>query len=410
MSSPRKALLIRMAPYDLTQAVPRAAATLEEMGYEITILSLDTTLEKPEAEYVGPWRVLWFRHTYKPRDKASFLWTWLCWWRWVLRQIRRHRYDIVQASNLESVVPCVIARTFRRFALVLDVRDPWGMNSADAGSLLMRMFKAVERWAAARVDGIVLSQGILDRTGAYFGPKVCRRVPCVQVLNVPGRDLGEAYRPPDTRGIRLNFSGHITYARNAQAIFDLAKEVPGVCVDVVGETRDQRLLDAIQATPNIRMFGRVSFEDTMALLQQANLVAVMYDTNTEVAVVSSANKMFEAMMMSRPYVASCNGFPGVIAEQYGLGWAIPYGDTAALVALAKSLLASPEKIESAARNSRTAYETRFTWKRQKANLVLLYRTVLGDERPPYRTFAGWDRLMGTVSSPEDGVHCVDGVR
>ena len=33
MKSNRKALLIRMGPYDMTQAIPRAATTLQEMGF-----------------------------------------------------------------------------------------------------------------------------------------------------------------------------------------------------------------------------------------------------------------------------------------------------------------------------------------------------------------------------------------
>jgi len=314
----------------------------------------------------------------------------------VIRRIFSQHYGLVQALNLESVIPCVLAKPFRRFKLIYDVRDPWGMNSANPRSLLMRTFKAVERWAAAHVDGIVLSQGILDRTGLYFGKKVCRRIPSVQVLNVPDRDTAGVFRPPNTSGIRINFSGHISYARNAQAIIELAKGKPEVQVDVVGEIRDEKLRSSLVALANIRLYGLLPFNQAMELLQQANLVSVMYDTSTEVAVVSSANKMFEAMMLSRPYVASEKGFPGIIAERYDLGWAIPYGSSQALIELVSDLLACPGKIESAAKNARRTYEDYFTWDKQKENLILLYTYVSGGDKMKYFSYAGWGRMLGAV--------------
>jgi glycosyltransferase involved in cell wall biosynthesis len=380
----------------MTQAVPRAASALQEMGYNITILSLDRTGSKPDNESVNGWQILCYHHRYKSGNKLSFLWAWICWWVWVFRKIRNERYDLVQASDLESIIPCVLARKICKFALVFDVRDPWGMNQANPNSFLMRAFKAMERWAAARVDGIVLSQGMLDRTGVYFGRKVCKLIPSVQVLNVPGRDIAGQYCPPNLDGIHINFSGHISYLRNAQAIIDLATAKPEVQVDVVGEIRDEKLRSSLEILDNIKLYGRVPLNQAMELLQQANLVSVMYDTSTEAAVVSSANKMFEAMMMSRPYVASKGGFPGIIAERYGLGWAVPYGSSQALIDLVSELLAHLEKIELAARKGREVYRDNFTWDRQKANLVLLYTYISGDEKMEFFSHAGWDRMLGTV--------------
>jgi glycosyltransferase involved in cell wall biosynthesis len=396
MNYRNNAMLIRMGQYDMTQAVPRAASTLQELGYNITILALDRFGNKPDNENLNGWQIVWFHHRYESGNKISFMWAWFCWWVWVIRKICRGNYNLVQASNLESIVPCVLAKAFKNFKLIFDVRDPWGMNSSNSGSFMMRTFKTIERWAAARVDGIVLSQGILERTGLYFGKKVCSRIPSVQVLNVPGQDMAGKFVPPDTNGIRLNFSGHISYVRNAQAIIDLASKKPEMQVDVVGEIRDEKLLLSLKAISNIKLYGQLPFDRAMKLLQDANIISVMYDTNTEVAIVSSANKMFEAMMMSRPYIASKGGFPGIIAEHYGIGWAVPYGDSNALIELVSQLLAEPEKIKLTAKKSREVYQDNFTWDKQKANLILLYKYVAENEKKEFVSHAGWDKMLGTV--------------
>ncbi|MCK5563843.1 MAG: glycosyltransferase [Planctomycetes bacterium] len=396
MTSKRKALLIRMGEYNVTQAVPRAAATLQEMGYDVTILSLDQTGERPENENANGWRIIWHYHKYKPGNKLSFLWAWVCWWVWVIRQIYREKYDLIQASNLESIVPCLLVKKFRKFALVLDIRDLWGMMHQETSNLIIRTLKAMEKWGSARVDGMVLCPATLDILAKYFGDKVCKRVPSVQVLNVPGKDHAGTYCPADTKKIRINFSGHISYVRNAQAIIDLAACKPEVDVDIVGEIGDKSLQEALESYDNIKLYGRLPLDQAMELLQKANLISIMYDTSTEIAVISTPNKMFEAMMMSRPYIASKGGFPGITAERYGIGWAVPYGDSEALIELVSELLIDPRKIEIAAQKGRQTYVDNFTWDKQKANLKLLYEYVIDPDDSQFFSYAGWDKMLGSV--------------
>lgn len=392
----KKALLVRMSAYDITQAIPRAASTLQEMGYAITILSLDLSLSKPDIENVNGWRIFWYRHHYKSKDKLSFLWAWLCWWIWVIKHICRGEYTLIQASNLESIIPCVIAKKIRKFSLVFDNRDLWGVAYENPKNLLMRIFRMMERWGALHANGMVVSQGLLDKTGAYFGKKVCNQIICVQVLNVPGEDIAGQYYPPNLNGVRVNFSGHISYVRNAQAIIDLAKAIPDVQIDVSGGIRDVKLRKALEKVPNINNYGRVSYDKAQELMQKANLVAVMYNVNTLNAVILSANKMFEAMMWSRPYVASAGGFLGITAERYGVGWAIPYGDSQALIELVSDCITNPQKIEQKAKKGREVYTSHFTWNKQKSNLVLLYRHVVGDKQSEFFKHQGWKKILGTV--------------
>lgn len=101
-------------------------------------------------------------------------------------------------------------------------------------------------------------------------------------------------------------------------------------------------------------------------------------------------------MMSRPYVASTGGFLGITAERYDAGWAIPYGDSQALIELVSDCITNPQKIEQKAKKGREVYTSHFTWDKQKSNLVLLYRHVVGDKQSEFFKHQGWEKLLGTV--------------
>jgi glycosyltransferase involved in cell wall biosynthesis len=391
----KRALVLRAGPYDTTQAGPRTAACLTELGYQVTVLAWDPNGAKPPEEQVKDWRVLWFRKTY-PSGSIKFVFYWFVWWIWVMRHLLKNRYALVHALNFESAVPCVLLRRLRSYKLVFDVRDAWGQAASDRRFPVPQAFRIAERWAARHTDGLLLSQGRLDMMARFFGRRVCRKVPTIQVLNVPENDLAGAYMPPPLDRIRLNFSGYISYVRNADAMLELARKRPDVQIDVIGPIRDESLRQAFERQPNCILYGKVPFERAMELMKQCNLVAIMYDVNTEVAIAASANKMFEAMMMSRPCVASIGGFPGVVAEHLGVGCTVPYGDAEALIALVDRLRKNPEFIEKAAQRARDAYYTRFQWDVQKANLLALYAYLLEGQTPSWRQVDGWQRMIGTT--------------
>ncbi len=216
---PKHALVVRAGPYDCTQAVPRTAACLEGLGYEVTILSWDRDGTAHRDTRVGNWEVSWFVTALRPHSLLFFAY-WLVWWIWVMRQLLKRRYALVHAMNLESVVPCVLLRRLLGYKLVYDIRDAWGQAVSNRPFPVPQVFRTLGRWGARRTDGLLLSQGLLGRMSTFFGPGISRRVPTVQVLNVPQKDMAGVYLPPPLKGIRLNYSGYISSVRNATAILE----------------------------------------------------------------------------------------------------------------------------------------------------------------------------------------------
>lgn len=398
-----------MSAYDVTQALPRAAQTLEEMGYEVTILALDRTARLSEEEYVGNWRVIRHQHFYESGNKVMYLKAWISWWRFVYEHLSRNSYALVQASNLESVVPCIGARARKNFPLVFDVRDLWGMSIPGAldGKIISRMiagvFQVIERCCARHVDAMVLNPASLAILAEYFGRRVTRTIPIAQVVNVPPYDLGTGVKEPTRKPFRINYSGHISYLRNAKAIIQLARMNPDIQVDVVGKVDDKSLRRELASVPNIILHGLLPFRGAMEVFGQASLIALTYNVSTMMTLIGTPNKLFEAMMMGRPYVASIGGYLGQVGESAKIGWSIPYGDAQALSELVRMLQDNPDVVSETGLRARRLYESSFQWKDQQANLCALYRYVQGGNKQPLLQQDGWMKIVGsTIESRQIG--------
>ena len=167
-------------------------------------------------------------------------------------------------------------------------------------------------------------------------------------------------------------------------------------MDVVGGTREERVRKRYAAMDNVSYYDRVPHKRAMELMDQADLVSMLYDPALKVILISSANKMFESMMLGKPYICTPGSFPAQVAARFDLGWAVPYGDAGALGSLIDELRADPSLLIETGRRGRRAYEQNFTWPKQRENLEKLYHHVLQDGTPvAQRRNAGWSRFIGT---------------
>jgi glycosyltransferase involved in cell wall biosynthesis len=392
----RRAVVIRGAEWDMTPAVPRVVETLTQQGFTVSVLCWDHSGNGRAEETIDRLPIRRFLKRVPPASARLFL-SWISWWAWLLRRLLAERYEIVHVMNLDALIPAVMAKVFRRFKLVYDIRDPWGMILSRHPWLVRQTFTLADRVLSRFADGILLSQGDIGECAAFFGGATARQVPATQVLNVPQKDLGGHWRTAGGRPLRINLSGHLSEKRNARTVLDAVRGRTDVVLDVVGNIRDPELQAELVALSNVVLHGRVPYGQAMELMNQADVVSIMYDAEMQVMRVSSANKMFEAMMLGKPYLASAGCFPGRVAEEFQLGWALPYGDVRALAAWIDAAVANPALLATAGERGRRVYENYFTWSRQQANLIELYRHVLGQPTQT-QSVQGWQRYLGTYST------------
>jgi glycosyltransferase involved in cell wall biosynthesis len=90
---------------------------------------------------------------------------------------------------------------------------------------------------------------------------------------------------------------------------------------------------------------------------------------------SSANKIFEAMMLAKPVlVAENTGMDRIVARAES-GIVLPYGDKDALERALQRLAEDPGLRLRLGQNARRAYETEYAWNVMETRLIELYRAL-----------------------------------
>jgi len=390
--------VVRGALWDSTQAGPRTVNTLLDMGFDVTVLCWNINGDLPEHESNGEYEIHRYQRTI-PAGSIKYFLCWPLWWIWLFRQYLAGSYAIIHAMNVDSVFPGILTKLFSKTKVVFDVRDAWGMCLTAKPWPFPQLFRIFEKINARFADAILLSQGAVDVCADYFGKSAARQTFAIQVLNVPEQDVPFEPREAGALPLKINFSGRLSGLRAAFKLADAVENNEKLEIDVYGKLSDPKIRERYLELSNATFDGRVSHQESLQRMDNADLISMVYNPSMDVVFIASANKMFEAMMLRKPYICTRGSYPARLAEEHQLGWSVDYNDQSELVALLNHLADNPAEVKLAGKNGRDAYEKHYTWAVQKKSLITLYQHLMGDQQHETKLYQGWHQFLGAPSHP-----------
>jgi glycosyltransferase involved in cell wall biosynthesis len=148
-------------------------------------------------------------------------------------------------------------------------------------------------------------------------------------------------------------------------------------LDLGGYGRDERIIcDRAMRLNNVRFHGRLPYDKVIDIYARANVILATYDPSIPNHRFSSANKLFEAMMLGKAIVVARDTGMDQVVEAHCLGRVVQYGDSAELrEALTEFASWSPEAWGKFSAHVRAVYSDVFSWSLMKSRLQVLYSTL-----------------------------------
>ncbi len=137
-----------------------------------------------------------------------------------------------------------------------------------------------------------------------------------------------------------------------------------------------------EESPSLEFLGQIDHPTLLRETARAHAVLAWYDPSVPANRLASPNKLFEAMMLSRPVLVSDGTNAAEIASLKQAGIRVPYGDLEALREALVHLRDDPAHAASLGAAGRRAFESTFNWPVNEKRLLEAYRAVLVSSRVP----------------------------
>jgi glycosyltransferase involved in cell wall biosynthesis len=366
---PARVVFLRSkSPAGIEPRLAKEAATLVRAGYEVHAVLWDRTRSYASTETLDGIRI----HRYQlpaPEGDSGLALRLPRWWAHAALATVSLRPDVVHAVDFDTAWPARIAAHVVGAKLVYDIFDFYSeMITADLPVGLRRYLASAERRMVASADLVILPD---LRRQAQFARARPRKV--VEIMNVP-----EDQRIPAdlARQFTVFYGGMIAKDRGLMDLL-AACEATGAKLIVAGHGPDEaELLPHLESSPASLYLGTIPYEDVLHQTAAAHAIAALYDPRVPNNRFAAPNKVYEAMMFSKPVLVSEGIAVADLVRSVDCGLVIPYGDRAVLRAALEQLMLSPRDCQAMGGRGRAAFESGYNWKVMEARLLGAYRELL----------------------------------
>ena len=241
------------------------------------------------------------------------------------------RDGILITSTFDLLFLARLLSIGRRYRLRHQVRDLHALQLA--GTLLSRVFRAVEKRMLRRVERLILSAPAFrdQYYEAIFSGET------VLLENTPAKDTwaGFTKRPKDG-AFRVGFVGVIRYPQSLNQLVyaaqRLGQEDLPIKIIFAGGGNTTELRRSIRTPALFEFLGRYEYtRDICRLYANLDLIYCVYDSNDRNCQMAMPNKFYESIIAKIPIIVAKNTFVEREVLRLGIGTSVVSGDVEGLV-------------------------------------------------------------------------------
>jgi glycosyltransferase involved in cell wall biosynthesis len=365
-------VIVRAALETVSPRGPKTAQVLSSHGHNVILLGWDRECKYPKVsreEHYEAHRFR-FRAPFGPRVIALLP----IWWTFEFLWLIRHKWDVVQAMDFDTIMPALIAAKFKRKKVVYDIVDLY-YEMIRLPLWLTRFCIFVDKIFLRLADGVLLASEGYER----------------ELRGIPNKNMAVIYNsPPDilkgkesatSSGVfTLFYAGAIFKARraNVDRVIEAIKDIDDIRMVVAGFGDQAAEIEklAVESEGKLQFVGRIGYVDVLRRSLAADLLFALYEPSVYVHKVNHPTKLFEAMMCHKPILVSKGTATADLVEKERCGLVVDCSSVDEIRQAIIKLKDDPELCNVLGANGRKACEQRYSWQIMEQRLLSLYSAIV----------------------------------
>jgi glycosyltransferase involved in cell wall biosynthesis len=371
----KRVALIRTNLVDRDPWLEKEIDTLQRGGYAVTLIAWD---REKRAAPIQPPAISGYEEKLlrlkAPWGMGVFL-VLPIWWGFVFFTVLKTRCDIVQAIDLDSIMPAEMAARLKGKPVIYQIYDIYVDRRAAPRAIrsIAIFFEKLFMRCATAVQ-------LANETQA----KEVNGIPNKNVVAVynPAPDYLKGRNPPPNEKFTILYAGVLYRSRglNIDKVFQAIKDIDGVKLVIAGygDMEEQIKQWVAEADGKAEFLGRLTYHQVLEQTIASDLLFGLYTISTPtVKYAASANKLMEAMMAKKPILVTKDTAMADLVKKEDFGIAVDPENVSEIRQAILTLKSDPTLYRRYAENARRAYERTYNREVMDKRLLGLYAKILG---------------------------------
>lgn len=285
---------------------------------------------------------------------------------WLLRH--KNTYDIIHACDFDTALIGTICGKLFRKKVIYDVFD--SITAFEGPDSIGKIVENIDVKLMNSVDAVIICTEKRKEQIAKASPKkieVIYNTPLYVNIN---EDIS---LKPDK--VKIGYVGILTKERFISELVQVVKNNPSYELHIggFGELAEE-LVRASTEHDNIRFYGKLPYEKTLALENSCDIMTAIYDPDVSNHYYAAPNKFYEALMLGKPLIMVKNtGMSEVVAEN-NLGELIDFNSESLQKGI-ESLVRRRKEWPEISRKMKVLYEECYSWDKMEERITELYSNL-----------------------------------
>lgn len=288
---------------------------------------------------------------------------------WLIKN--RKKFDYIHAVNMDTAFTASIIGKIQKKRIIYDIFDDYADSHAREGTAMHSIIRWFDRKIIRRADAVIICS---EKRREQLA---CQPNKLEIIHNSP--DIFE-YRDEknkfsvDNRLLNVVYVGNLYPGRMTLELANIIANSENMALYCGGAGEyEKELSDMANLYENIHFYGRMSYEDVLALEDKCDVIPAIYNPDFSNHRFAAPNKFYEALFLGKPTIMVRGTGMDSEVEKLQTGLVIDYSQeslTNALGSIKDSIVYWRNKKE----DIRNCYH-KYSWKVMEKRLLQLYEEI-----------------------------------
>lgn len=347
--------------------------SLSKFGYKIKLICWDREPNEKSCDYYDKHKnyevkVLKLKAPYG----IKIIPFWLIWWTFIFFQLLMIEWDAVHAINLDSIIPSFFAAKIKKKHIIYEMYDIYE-DCIRLPNTIRNAFVSIDKIFMKYCNAVI----VVDSSR-------------IQELNgIPNENVIVIYNSSPDQLTNMNipinntdgefiifYAGTLNKNRLIEHMIEAIENVADIKLIIAGfGERVEEIKEIAKQNHQVEYIGKINYDEVMEYTRNASLLFQFYDTRIPIAKYASSNKLFEAMMFSKPIVVSKGTNMEYIVNRYECGIAVDCLNVKEIRDAIFLLKNDANLCKKLGQNGRKAYESIYSWDIMEGRLINIYHEI-----------------------------------
>lgn len=370
--------ILRSNPVRPDSRVEKEAWSLAKAGYDVHILAWDRDTNVEEiSDYIQvadvqiPITRLGYKASYGEGMKN--LKAFLAFQFGMRKWLRKHDFDVVHACDFDTAFfsKGVVRRKKEKF--VFDIFD---FLYGEPKGIVQTTVKRVQLQIINNADATIICTEERNKQIIGSSPKkltVIHNTPASAQFRQCDKKTKETNR------IKIVYVGILQDFRLLKEIADAVSAINNIEFHVGGFGKyEDYFKDMAKNFDNIYFYGRLTYDQTLSLENECDIMLAIYDPAIENHRFAAPNKFYESLMLGKPVVMVKNTGMSQVVENNGIGVLIDYSKDGFVSGINK-LIEMKDNWHSIGEKMKELYKDQYCWDEMERRLIQIYAELQNEK-------------------------------